>query len=93
MSHSTVVAAEAADLQRHKSSEAGFPSETGSATDSPTIDPEQERKVVRKLDLFLIPIIMISFFFSFLDRINIGNAQVAGLSVDLGLHGTQFNGG
>jgi hypothetical protein len=79
-------------LEGIKFSEARFPSETGSATADVVIDPEQERKLVRKLDLFIIPMIMITFFFSFLDRTNIGNAQVAGLSADLMLHGSQFNG-
>jgi len=79
-------------LEGIKFSEAGFPSETGSSTDDVVIDPERERKLVRKLDLYIIPMIMVTFFFSFLDRSNIGNAQVAGLSADLKLHGTQFNG-
>lgn len=56
------------------------------------LDAEAERKLVRKLDLYLIPVIMVVFFFSFLDRINIGNAQVGGLSASLHLQGSQFNG-
>jgi hypothetical protein len=83
--------AEAAMLEG-KSSDAGFHSEAGSTADDIVVDPDQERKLVRKLDLFIVPMIMVTFFFSFLDRSNIGNAQVAGLSTDLKLHGSQFNG-
>jgi len=56
------------------------------------IDVEKERKLVKKLDLYIIPMIMVTFFFSFLDRSNIGNAKIAGLSADLKLQGSQFNG-
>lgn len=87
-----VTVEEAAGQEGTKLSEAGFSSEAGSTTDDVVIDPERERKLIRKLDLYIIPMIMVTFFFSFLDRINIGNAQVAGLSVDLKLHTNQFNG-
>lgn len=56
------------------------------------IDPEKEKKVVRKLDMFIVPVFMITYLFSFLDRSNLGNAKVAGLVKDLHLEGTQFNG-
>jgi hypothetical protein len=83
---------EEAALEGTKPFEARFPSEADFTTDDVVIDPERERKLVRKLDRYIIPIIMITLFFSFLDRINIGNAQAAGLSDDLKLRTTQFNG-
>jgi hypothetical protein len=39
------------------------------------IDPRVEAKLVRKLDLFIIPITMALYLLSFLDRVNIGNAR------------------
>ncbi|KFH48265.1 putative transporter -like protein [Hapsidospora chrysogenum ATCC 11550] len=49
-----------------------------------------ERKLVRKLDLYLIPLIMGLYLFSFLDRVNIGNARLYGLEEDLNLTPRQF---
>jgi sugar phosphate permease len=55
-----------------------------------TIDRSAEAKLVRKLDFFIIPITMLLYLFSFLDRVNIGNARLYGLEKDLGLHGNQY---
>jgi hypothetical protein len=41
------------------------------------IDHHAEAKLVRKLDFFIIPITMLLYLFSFLDRVNIGNARYA----------------
>ncbi|KAM3561676.1 hypothetical protein ARSEF4850_003098 [Beauveria asiatica] len=49
-----------------------------------------EKKLVRKLDLYLIPLIMMLYLFSFLDRVNIGNARLYGLEQDLHLSSSQF---
>ncbi|PNY27354.1 transporter [Tolypocladium capitatum] len=49
-----------------------------------------ERKLVRKLDLHIIPLVMGLYLFSFLDRVNIGNARLYGLESELHLSSTQF---
>ncbi|KXN92713.1 hypothetical protein AN958_06991, partial [Leucoagaricus sp. SymC.cos] len=54
------------------------------------LDPELEKRVVRKLDRNILPILTVFFFLSFLDRTNIGNARVAGLERDLGLTERQY---
>lgn len=56
------------------------------------IDPGVEKKLVRKLDMYIIPVYMIIYIFSFLDRSNIGNAKVAGMATALHLGGSEFNG-
>ncbi|KAI1741593.1 hypothetical protein F4680DRAFT_69908 [Xylaria scruposa] len=43
------------------------------------IDSALERRVVRKIDLHLIPLVMSLYLVAFLDRSNIGNAQTAGM--------------
>ncbi|KAF8449605.1 hypothetical protein BGX38DRAFT_1250176 [Terfezia claveryi] len=43
-----------------------------------------------KLDRNIIPLVMALYLFSFLDRVNIGNARLYGLEEDLGLIGVQF---
>ncbi|KAL4917576.1 major facilitator superfamily domain-containing protein [Aspergillus aurantiobrunneus] len=55
------------------------------------IDSALERKVVRKCDLHVVPILTALFLFAFLDRINIGNARLLGLEEELGMEGRQYN--
>lgn len=54
------------------------------------IDKVKERKLVRKLDLHIVPVVMLLYTLSFLDRVNIGNARLYGLTEDLGLDSTQY---
>ncbi|KZM27327.1 uncharacterized protein EKO05_0009427 [Ascochyta rabiei] len=54
------------------------------------VDPLLEAKLVRKLDAFIIPVVMLLYLLSFLDRVNIGNARLYGLEEDLGMDSTQF---
>ncbi|OAL39843.1 hypothetical protein AYO20_00755 [Fonsecaea nubica] len=50
-----------------------------------TPDPRFERKLIRKLDLLTVPVMILIYFLSFLDRTNIGNARLQGLQEELGL--------
>ncbi|KAK4182958.1 putative transporter-like protein 21 [Podospora australis] len=52
---------------------------------------DAERKLVRKIDLFLLPSIWLMSLFSWMDRANLGNANIAGLTADLGLSSSQFS--
>ncbi|KIX92767.1 uncharacterized protein Z520_11430 [Fonsecaea multimorphosa CBS 102226] len=45
----------------------------------------EEKKVLRKLDWRVVPLIGLCYFLSFLDRSNIGNAAIAGMNEDLDL--------
>ncbi|KAF4549756.1 MFS-type transporter-like protein 57 [Elsinoe fawcettii] len=54
------------------------------------IDPKLERALVRKLDSIIIPVVMLLYTLSFLDRVNIGNARLYGLEEDLNLSSTQY---
>ncbi|KAJ7638167.1 MFS general substrate transporter [Roridomyces roridus] len=62
--------------------------EKASVASSPSID---ERRLLRKLDFRILPIVTLLYLFSFLDRTNIGNAKIAGLTKDLDLVGLQYN--
>ncbi|KOS18617.1 High-affinity nicotinic acid transporter [Escovopsis weberi] len=55
------------------------------------MDPEVERRVVRKMDRHLIPLVMAFYLLAFLDRSNIGNARIAGMSQDLNLEGARYD--
>ncbi|KAJ6545251.1 MFS general substrate transporter [Mycena capillaripes] len=57
----------------------------------PALTAEEERKLWRKIDLRLMPILSLMYLFSFLDRGNIGNARLQGLETQLGLTGNKFN--
>ncbi|KAI1075413.1 major facilitator superfamily domain-containing protein [Whalleya microplaca] len=55
------------------------------------IDVRAERRLVRKIDLHVFPIIFVIYMMSFLDRINISNARIQGMVKDLDLYGDRFN--
>ncbi|KAL1967856.1 hypothetical protein VTN77DRAFT_2545 [Rasamsonia byssochlamydoides] len=49
------------------------------------------KKVLRKMDLRLLPMLALLYLLAFLDRGNIGNAKIEGLTEDLDLTGGQYN--
>lgn len=49
------------------------------------------KKIHRKMDMRLIPMLTLLYLLSFLDRGNIGNAKIEGLSEDLNLTGSEYN--
>jgi hypothetical protein len=49
------------------------------------IDPQKERKLLWKIDGFLVPLLTLAFLSAYLDRSNIGNAAIAGMPEDLGM--------
>ncbi|RMD44065.1 hypothetical protein DV735_g1118, partial [Chaetothyriales sp. CBS 134920] len=65
----------------------------GNVPASPALEypPEEEAKVVRKLDFRLLPIVFLLYSFSVLDRSNLGNAKLAGLEDDVDLRGDRYD--
>ncbi|KAI0301014.1 MFS general substrate transporter [Multifurca ochricompacta] len=55
------------------------------------IDLKVFRRATLKIDFYLIPIVAMYYLLSFLDRSNIGNARVAGLTKDLNMTSSQFS--
>ena len=55
------------------------------------IDRAAEKKLLRKLDLHVIPVIALLYMLAFIDRINIGNARIQGLEQDLNMRGQDYN--
>ncbi|RJE25139.1 Major Facilitator Superfamily [Aspergillus sclerotialis] len=51
----------------------------------------EEKALVRKVDLFLLPSIWLMYLFSYADRTNIGNAKVAGMMADLHLSSQEYS--
>ncbi|KAJ5648728.1 hypothetical protein N7490_005100 [Penicillium lividum] len=52
---------------------------------------QMDRKLLWKLDLRLLPWLSLLYLASFLDRTNIGNAKIDGLSKSLGMTANQYN--
>lgn len=50
-----------------------------------------ERKLVTRIDLHVVPFLCIMYLLAFLDRVNIANANVYGMSKELGLTGDKYN--
>jgi hypothetical protein len=50
-----------------------------------------EKAVLRKMDLRLLPMLALLYLLAFLDRGNIGNAKIEGLSDTLNMTGPQYN--
>lgn len=55
------------------------------------IDRAVEKKLVRKCDLYVIPVLSLLYSLAFIDRINIGNARLQGLEKDLKMKGQDYN--
>ncbi|KAJ5704244.1 hypothetical protein N7493_011382 [Penicillium malachiteum] len=58
------------------------------------LSPEErikaEKDLVRKIDIRLLPMIIVMYILNYLDRNNIASARLAGLESDLGLVGNQY---
>ncbi|KAK7432820.1 hypothetical protein QQZ08_000683 [Neonectria magnoliae] len=52
---------------------------------------DEEKALVRKIDLFLLPTIWLMYLLSYMDRTNIGNAKIAGMSEDLNLDSDKYS--
>ena len=49
-----------------------------------------EKKLVRKIDLRLLPMVIVMYIMNYLDRNNIASAKIAGLQSDLALSEPQY---
>jgi sugar phosphate permease len=54
-------------------------------------DDPGDKKLLRKLDLYLLPVITLLYMLSYLDRVNIGQAKLDGLAQSLHLTSNQYN--
>ncbi|KAE8406888.1 MFS general substrate transporter [Aspergillus pseudonomiae] len=55
------------------------------------LDPEDERRVKRKIDCVVLPLMCLVFFSQYLDKQSLSYASVFGMIEDLDLHGSQFS--
>ncbi|KAJ9124717.1 hypothetical protein QFC24_003085 [Naganishia onofrii] len=56
-----------------------------------SIDPAKEKKLVRKIDRIMIPILGVCYFFYYVDKTTLSYAAIFGLKTDLHLKGTEYS--
>ncbi|KAJ9604883.1 hypothetical protein H2200_010998 [Cladophialophora chaetospira] len=76
---------DAPDLKQASLSEKAFTGHSANVTKS-----KDEKRLIRKLDLTVVPLSALIYFVAYLDRNSIGNARLMGLEKDLGLTPDQF---
>lgn len=54
-------------------------------------DKARTKKLLRKIDYRLMPILTVLYLVSYMDRTNVGNARLLHLEADLGLSPQQYN--
>ncbi len=79
----------APDLE--KSDRDGHHKEALPQTHNDHVDPAAEKPLVRKMDFRIVPLVTALYILAFLDRSNIGNARIAGMTQDLDLCGNRYN--
>lgn len=57
----------------------------------PRYNDQEVRRIRRKVDYRVLPLLTFLYLASFVDRGNVGNAAVAGMVEDLELSGSQYN--
>lgn len=55
------------------------------------IDPVAEKKLLWKVDCHVVPPLLILFLLAFLDRVNIGNAKIQGMTKELHMVGQDYS--
>ncbi|CAG9981101.1 unnamed protein product [Clonostachys byssicola] len=52
---------------------------------------ERKKKIIRKVDWRLVPMLVLLYLMAYLDKTNIGNAKIEGLVEDLNMKGIEYN--
>ncbi len=55
------------------------------------LPPAEGRRILKKVDYHLVPLLSLLYLVAFIDRSNIGNAKIAGLEAALNLEGLRYN--
>ncbi|KAJ9610560.1 hypothetical protein H2200_005337 [Cladophialophora chaetospira] len=55
------------------------------------VEPEEEKKLIRKIDLLILPLIGVCYAFFYIDKTTLSYAAIFGIRDDLNLHGTQYS--
>lgn len=55
------------------------------------IDPAEEARVVRKIDLMILPYLAVCYAFFYIDKTTLSYAAIFGIREDLNIHGEQYS--
>ncbi|KAH0848173.1 putative transporter [Fonsecaea pedrosoi] len=55
------------------------------------IDEAEEKKLIRKIDFLILPLIAVNYAFFYIDKTTLSYAAIFGIRDDLNLHGTQYS--
>ncbi|CZR53396.1 related to permease of the major facilitator superfamily [Phialocephala subalpina] len=55
------------------------------------VTDEEDRKVLRKIDRFILPLMGFCYMLQFMDKVSLGYSTQLGLVKDLGLHGSNYS--
>lgn len=66
------------------------PSSTSDELDATAFGIKSEKSLLRKIDLHILPGVGLLYLLSFLDRSNVANARLDGLTTSLGMTGNQY---
>ncbi|KAF2008949.1 major facilitator superfamily transporter [Aaosphaeria arxii CBS 175.79] len=53
-------------------------------------DTKEERRLITKIDMFLVPYSVLAYWVKYIDQSNLNNAYVAGMKEDLGFRGNEL---
>jgi ACS family allantoate permease-like MFS transporter len=59
--------------------------------DAVILEPKQEKKLLLKIDFFLLPLICLLYAIQYMDKISISFAAIMGLREYYGMHGNQYS--
>ena len=55
------------------------------------VDPAEVKKLIRKIDFLILPLIAVNYAFFYIDKTTLSYAAIFGIRDDLHLHGMQYN--
>ncbi|KAG8625959.1 hypothetical protein KVT40_006360 [Elsinoe batatas] len=55
------------------------------------VDPEEEKRIIKKIDWFIIPLIAVNYIFFYIDKTTLSYAALYGIREDLSLTGSQYS--
>lgn len=87
--HADVQDPEPAKMQKGADAALNLVAEAGAAHQE--IDAETNKRLLRKIDLHIMPLICIVYFLQYIDKTAISYASVTGIIESTHLHGNQFN--
>jgi MFS family permease len=79
------------DTEKASSSARSIQNASPTSPTHPPFDKSAENRLLRTLDIRVLPILWLLFLVCFIDRSNLGNAKILGMDTELDLKGQRYN--